>query len=261
LTNIGKGYRFVSVFLMAVLSKNGVGGSPRLFAGGGLVLCCLSLIAAVLPAQGVKTGDGIPDDSWPESWFKDFASASSHGITEYRESPMLSELVKEGKLPPVKERLPDDPVVIEPFKKIGKYGGTLKVFEDGCVRLVAPEPPVTMDPQVNQVILNYATSVTVDDKSRAYTIKLRPGMKWSDGVPFTSADFLWYHEHIRMFKEITPVLPQRFIGLEVEAPDPLTVIYRFAKPYAFFMEELAHRGESYIVPGHFMKRYHSQPGS
>src|SRR5262245_10335660 len=42
----------------------------------------------------------------------------------FRESPQLAELVKAGKLPPVAERLGQDPLVIKPVHAIGKYGGT-----------------------------------------------------------------------------------------------------------------------------------------
>src|SRR6266403_631017 len=43
---------------------------------------------------------------------------------ECHEAPMLAELVKAGKLPPVKDRLPAEPLVVKPLKEIGKYGGT-----------------------------------------------------------------------------------------------------------------------------------------
>ena len=40
------------------------------------------------------------------------------------EAPMLAELVKAGKLPPVEQRVPEEPLVIKPLSEIGKYGGT-----------------------------------------------------------------------------------------------------------------------------------------
>ena len=43
---------------------------------------------------------------------------------EYHEAPMLADLVKAGKLPPVAERLPENPLVIDVVEKIGTYGGT-----------------------------------------------------------------------------------------------------------------------------------------
>ncbi len=44
--------------------------------------------------------------------------------TEYSEAPMLADMVAAGDLPPVEERLPEDPMVIKPLGEIGKYGGT-----------------------------------------------------------------------------------------------------------------------------------------
>src|SRR5215471_14518501 len=35
-----------------------------------------------------------------------------------------AELVKAGKLPPVQERIGQDPLVVKPLREIGKYGGT-----------------------------------------------------------------------------------------------------------------------------------------
>jgi peptide/nickel transport system substrate-binding protein len=42
----------------------------------------------------------------------------------FQEAPQLAELVKAGKLPPVQERVSQDPLVIKPVHDIGKYGGT-----------------------------------------------------------------------------------------------------------------------------------------
>ena len=42
----------------------------------------------------------------------------------FKEAPMLAEQVKAGKLPPVEQRIPDEPLVLKPVHEIGKYGGT-----------------------------------------------------------------------------------------------------------------------------------------
>ena len=44
----------------------------------------------------------------------------------FGEAPMLAQLVQAGQLPPVKERLPNEPLVMPVFSEIGKYGGTLR---------------------------------------------------------------------------------------------------------------------------------------
>ncbi len=43
---------------------------------------------------------------------------------KFSEAPMLAELVKAGKLPPVENRIPEEPMVVKPLHSIGKYGGT-----------------------------------------------------------------------------------------------------------------------------------------
>ena len=41
--------------------------------------------------------------------------------SQYSESPMLRERVERGELPPVEERLPDNPLVVTPIEQIGRY--------------------------------------------------------------------------------------------------------------------------------------------
>ena len=43
---------------------------------------------------------------------------------KYKEAPMLTKLVEQGKLPPVAERMPENPLVVTPVERVGKYGGT-----------------------------------------------------------------------------------------------------------------------------------------
>ena len=44
--------------------------------------------------------------------------------TKFAEAPMFADLVKAGKLPPVEQRIPAEPMVWQPLNEIGKYGGT-----------------------------------------------------------------------------------------------------------------------------------------
>ncbi|UXN75159.1 hypothetical protein N8D56_09835 [Devosia sp. A8/3-2] len=41
-----------------------------------------------------------------------------------QQSPMLDAQVESGELPPVAERLPSNPLVVEPVESVGTYGGT-----------------------------------------------------------------------------------------------------------------------------------------
>jgi peptide/nickel transport system substrate-binding protein len=177
-------------------------------------------------------------------------------IVSYQESPMLSALVQAGDLPPVKERLPDDPIVIEPFDRIGVYGGTLRVFPNGFTRINNNEPPLSMCPQVSRILPSWASAWQYSDDARMFTLKLRSGLRWSDGAPLTSSDFVWWYQHVFSNTSLTPSVPSRHEGMVVRAPDPVTVEFHFASPYAFMLEEMAHRGENFLLPGHFLQHYH-----
>ena len=43
--------------------------------------------------------------------------------SKYKEAPMLADMVKAGKLPPIEQRLPADPLVVPVVEKTGQYGG------------------------------------------------------------------------------------------------------------------------------------------
>jgi hypothetical protein len=47
---------------------------------------------------------------------------------EYREAPMLAQMVAAGELPAVGQRLPKNPSVWQPLEELGPYGGALRVF-------------------------------------------------------------------------------------------------------------------------------------
>ncbi len=58
----------------------------------------------------------------------------------FKEAPQLAEQVKAGKLPPVAERVGQDPLVIKPLHEIGKYGGDLARRLHGPGRLLERLP-------------------------------------------------------------------------------------------------------------------------
>ena len=51
-----------------------------------------------------------------------------------KEAPMLEKLVSEGKLPPLEERLPRNPAVVEPVNEPGRYGGVWRRHTIGADR-------------------------------------------------------------------------------------------------------------------------------
>lgn len=89
-----------------------------------------------------------------------------------------------------------------------------------------------------------AESVTLSDDARTYTFKLRPGLRFHNGQPVTSAEVLWSWQ-----RYMNPTTDWRCRsefdgrnGLKVEAvetPDPLTFVMKIDKPRALFLDSLA----------------------
>ncbi len=206
------------------------------------------------PMPATEPDGSIPPDSWPAEWFKPPRTASEMGITAFQEAPMLKELVERGELPPVEERLPVDPIVIHPYEGVGRYGGTATVVDHWILN--PPESLLRIGPESRRAIPNLAESVEVSEDGRVATIKLREGLKWSDGHPYTSADFKFYFDHVFRNEELTPIQPAPLNEAECIVIDETTFQYRFETPQPFIREHLAHVSERYVAPRHFLKHHH-----
>lgn len=193
----------------------------------------------------------------------------------YNEAPMLAEMVAAGELPSVEERLPAEPLVVEPNSP-GVYSDPawsntdrtwnlgLRGTGDGAnlLRHVAYEGLVRWDPEWTQVIPNIAKGWEANDDGSEYTFFLREGMKWSDGEPFTAHDIVFWYEAVLTNTEITPA-PQNWmvVGGEtgtVEAVDDYTVKFSFAAPNGLFLQRLATPDGRFPVsfPRHWASQWH-----
>ena len=85
-----------------------------------------------------------------------------------------------------------------------------------------------------------ATEWNADDEAKAFTFKLRPGVLWHDGKPFTSADVVATFKAILDPKTASPARPVLNMIREIEAPDPLTVRFRLNVSYADFPISVSH---------------------
>src|SRR5690554_5308685 len=119
------------------------------------------------------------------------ATSSLAWAQEFKQAPMLDAQVEAGELPPVQERLPANPYVETMVDSIGQYGGTLRttILANGdhynLTRTIANELLVRWTPDWTEVVPSMAEEVTASEDATTYTFKLREGLKWSDGAPFT----------------------------------------------------------------------------
>jgi len=183
---------------------------------------------------------------------------------KYNEAPMLAELVKAGKLPPVEQRLPKFPLVLQ-VKEIGKYGGTIRTqyrivtqwHEVGS--LVNWPTLLKISPKdYRTVIPNIIRAWKFSNDYKSITLYLREGMKWSDGQPFTADDIIFWYEDVILNNELTPVKPADFSPggklMKVEKIDPYTVRFIFETSYPVILYILT---DSYpYLPKHYLMKYH-----
>jgi len=192
---------------------------------------------------------------------------------EFNESPMLAAMVESGELPPVNERLPLSPAVVEPFNEVGQYGGSMRVGFTGSNPgwgglwyIAGWENLVTWAPDFSGVVPNIAESWEISDDVREYTFHLREGMRWSDGEPFTADDIMFYIEDVLFNDELSPGGPiadwmpregmEEFVA---ERIDDYTVKFTFANPYGAFLYNLAQWNGRHMTwfPKHYLMQFHA----
>lgn len=93
-----------------------------------------------------------------------------------------------------------------------------------------------------------ATSWIVERDGKEVTFKLRDGVKWHDGRPFTSADVKFSFDEI--WKKVSPRGRSSFANVEsVETPDRLTAVFKLSHPSPVIFKVL-NAGESQVLPKH-----------
>ena len=181
-------------------------------------------------------------------------------IAEYNQSPMLDSM----DLPPVAERLPENPLVVQPTTEIGVYGGTLKTagdvrgdaetgFRGGLTR------------EFVDGIANYIPDLFESFESNAdgtvWTGRLRKGLRWSDGEPLTTADMVFALEDIIRDPDISPGGNSDWEDGAGNLPtltvtDDINFTYTFAAPNNRFYYNIFRPWSSFIAPRHAMEQFH-----
>jgi len=193
----------------------------------------------------------------------EYEKTTGKKVTKFNEAPNLAELVKQGKLPPVEKRLPDEPAVIEPLEETGQYGGIWRRAWLGPSDSPGPGR-ITYDSTVRwnltgtNIIPNVVKSWKISKDGKLITLYLRKGMKWSDGEPFTADDITFWFDDIASNKELNPVFPSWLApgGVPGKAKkiDDYTVELSFTQPHGLILEFLAINW--IFAPKHYLKQFH-----
>ena len=118
--------------------------------------------------------------------------AAAQPTPALQESSFWKMEINKGDLPPIEERIPETPLIVDlPAKgrSFGRQGGTLRTMVSrakdvrqmviyGYARLVGYDTSYELYPDILR-------DIEIED-DRKFTMHLRPGHRWSDGAPFTS---------------------------------------------------------------------------
>ena len=188
-------------------------------------------------------------------------------VAKFHEAPMLEELVKAGKLPPLEERLPVNPGVLPVVESIGNYGGSLRRGFSGVSDRWGPtklqdrgmawfDKDLALHPRL-------AESWEINEDATEWIFHLRKGVKWSDGTPCTSADVEWWVTNELKNKTLYPTIgsqwrtgPGKGTEMELEVIDDFTVKFIFADPNPMFIYKLTR--SIIFSPGYYMQQFHME---
>ncbi len=216
--------------------------------------------AAEAPAAGAPAAEAAPA--------ADIAPAGEASARGFFESPAMAEKVAAGELPPVDERLPDEPMVVTPSGEVGKYGGeqhgaafgpTTGQLDTEALRM---QSLLFIEPDLVTLTPNILAGLDRSDDFTTWTLHLRPGMKWSDGEPFGADDFVYWYEDMLLNPELTPSVNIAYRTgdevMQLEKIDDATVQVTFAAPNPNFDLTLSksYWNDRMFAPKHYLSQWH-----
>jgi peptide/nickel transport system substrate-binding protein len=214
--------------------------------GVAAVACGIDIAAPVVAAAS----PAVP------THFSTVLSQGSGG--KYKERPEFAKMVADGSLPAVDQRLPDNPNVMS-NDEIGAYGGTLYVASP-FFGYTYEQEAFTINNDANTIVPEYAESYEWNGDKTVFTMHLRKGIKWSDGEPFTTQDFVFFYDYVINDKDVNPGGPwisgQR---AALKAIDDYTLQFTWTEPNPSYLSELANwsssQGQIYDAQ-HYLSKYH-----
>ncbi|WP_430240873.1 ABC transporter substrate-binding protein [Neorhizobium sp. DAR64861/K0K2] len=186
----------------------------------------------------------------------------------FSQSDYLAQIPTETPLPPIEERLPKTPRVLnlaERGLKPGRYGGSMRMLIGGqrdirfmpinCyARLVGYNSDLKLEADILE-----AYEVEND---RIFTFHLREGHKWSDGSPFTADDFRYVWDDVFHEKKLAKGGPPAGLMINGKPPrfeviDARTVRYSWDDPNPDFLADQASPSPIRLMfPAAYMKQFH-----
>lgn len=201
---------------------------------------------------------------------------------KYKEAPMLARLVAAGKLPPVDQRLPDNPVVAGPGVLNGAQyvDWTAGKYQDGrSLRTAALDSKVSLmdisvsnflwapDQTSKNLIPVLVQSFTTSPDYKVFNFTLRKGLKWSNGDPVTTDDVRFTFQDLYQYPDAGIAYPANLHSqgdlklpiAKLAITDQYSFTLTFDRSYGYFLADLRSwitDSNILIRPSKFLKQYH-----
>ncbi|PYE37761.1 peptide/nickel transport system substrate-binding protein [Rhizobium sp. PP-F2F-G38] len=184
------------------------------------------------------------------------------------EPEILLEKITAGTLPPMIERVPKTPRIVNLAamgRTPGSYGGSIRIligsqkdiramFINGYARLVGYDEKLSFQPDILE-----ACEV---EGEKVFTFRIREGHRWSDGSPLTSEDFRYTWEDVVLNEDLRKGGVQQELLADGKPPrfevlDARTVRYSWDAPNPDFLPNLAAALPLILLlPAAYMKQFH-----
>ncbi len=188
---------------------------------------------------------------------------SLFGCSISKEPGMLRRSVRMGQLPPLSDRLPENPLVIEPYESPGVYGGTitsgwLGINDKWGASKYSEEYMIMLRRDGKGLRENLADSWLIGDNHKSFTFHIRENLRWSDGELFTTDDiyFFWtiilegpYQEYLN--RAVWLIQEEK---AHLYIIDKYTFSIKFPEPQPNFLNTMATEVKEIFLPKHcYMK--------
>ena len=257
----------------------------------------LFLSVSMLAVQAQEVAPTTPPDppKFDAQGFPTFVGVKDifefKALPEYHEPEYITkQFVDTGKLPPVKDRLPKEPLVYKTANMpdgIGVYGDAIRHVIGGRPEgwnymagqsqgwggidigtmecLTRTGPLFEVKAEELEPLPNLAKSWEWSEDGHKLTMHLIEGAKWSDGVPFTTEDAMFYWEDNVLDPNVSPLngaTPESFgEGTTLKALDDYTLEWTFKEAFPKqYLYQMAY-GTFCPGPAHIFKPLHPKYSS
>lgn len=225
-------------------------------------------LASCAPRPAEPAEPAVPATPVPVAPVAPVAPVEPEVVIE-KESPMLATMVAAGTLPPLEERLPENPLVLTPLHEIGKYGGTVRTFHmnlgAGTQTWMYGPSPLRWINDGHGIAPGMVERWEANADNSEWTLHLRKGLKWSDGAPCTVDDVMYAYTDL-VENEDHPDPPTEFYTgagapVTMTKVDDFTVTLAYVGPAPLIDKRLAMWvkagiGPRWIAPKHYLQEFH-----